>query len=299
MGELRALMEHLRELRRRLVIIFATLGVLFVIVLFVSVEQAEVAGIPVVYPTFDYGRSLTILVYDRLVEEFKPDNVTLMPYQATGGIFLVMKMALYLAVILALPVILYEFAAFIAPGLYGREKRLIRRYLVPATVLFIAGAIFCYLIVLPWTFGFLAYFADLIIRTPDPTQTILWDAGNFVSLILLFILALGFAFELPIIMIGATRIGFVSRKFWADNWRYAVIVILIFGAVVTPDGSGVTMFFVAIPMWALYAAGWWFAKDPTDPFERAQAEAAGARTRARLQPLWEGMLDRLFGLFRR
>jgi len=298
-GELKALMQHLEELRRRVMVALATLGALFVIVLFVSVEQTEVAGIPLAYPTFDYGHSLTITVYDHLVEKFKPDNVTLMPYQATGGIFLVMKMAFYLAVILSLPVILYEIAAFIAPGLYVREKRLIRRYLIPGTVLFIAGAIFCYVVVLPWTFGFLAYFADLIVRTPDPTQTILWDAGNFVTLILLFILALGFSFELPIIMVAATRIGFVSRKFWADNWRYAVIAIMIFGAVVTPDGSGVTMFFVAIPMWALYAAGWWLAKDPTDPYEAAQAKAAGERTRARLQPLWEGLLDRLFGLFRR
>ena len=83
---------------------------------------------------------------------------------------------------------------------------------------------------------------------------------TFISFVIIFLIAYGLVFELPIIMVGLTRLGVVSPEFWAENWRYAFVGMIIFGAVVTPDGSGVTQIIVAAPMMVLYVIGYFIAK---------------------------------------
>jgi sec-independent protein translocase protein TatC len=81
-------------------------------------------------------------------------------------------------------------------------------------------------------------------------------ADDFISFVLLFMLAFGLAFELPVLMYGLTALGIISSEFWKKNWRFAAIAIFVFGAIITPDGSGITMFLVALPMLALYVLGY-------------------------------------------
>ena len=80
--------------------------------------------------------------------------------------------------------------------------------------------------------------------------------SEFLDFVLWFSLAFGIAFELPVVMYGLSYLGIVTPEFWKKNWRYATIAIFIFGAVITPDGSGVTMMLVSIPMLFLYVAGY-------------------------------------------
>jgi len=106
----------------------------------------------------------------------------------------------------------------------------------------------CYLVI-PFTLNFLYNYGESI-----GAETFL-TVNDFITFVLQFILGFGIAFQLPIIMYVLSLSGLTDSKFWQKNFRYAIIIITIFGAVITPDGSGITMWFVALPMIALYALG--------------------------------------------
>jgi sec-independent protein translocase protein TatC len=120
---------------------------------------------------------------------------------------------------------------------------------LPVFLLFIFGVVFSYLLVIPFTLNFLYSYGESI-----GAETFL-TVNDFITFVLQFILGFGIAFQLPIIMYLLSLSGLTDSKFWQKNFRYAIIIITIFGAVITPDGSGVTMWFVALPMIALYAVG--------------------------------------------
>ena len=120
---------------------------------------------------------------------------------------------------------------------------------LPVFLLFIFGVVFSYLLVIPFTLNFLYSYGESI-----GAETFL-TVNDFITFVLQFILGFGIAFQLPIIMYLLSLSGLTDSKFWQKNFRYAIIIITIFGAVITPDGSGVTMWFVALPMIALYAIG--------------------------------------------
>lgn len=120
---------------------------------------------------------------------------------------------------------------------------------LPVFLLFIFGVVFSYLLVIPFTLNFLYSYGESI-----GAETFL-TVNDFITFVLQFVLGFGIAFQLPIIMYLLWLSGLTDSKFWQKNFRYAIIIITIFGAVITPDGSGVTMWFVALPMIALYAIG--------------------------------------------
>jgi sec-independent protein translocase protein TatC len=120
---------------------------------------------------------------------------------------------------------------------------------LPVFLLFIFGVVFSYLLVIPFTLNFLYSYGESI-----GAETFL-TVNDFITFVLQFVLGFGIAFQLPIIMYLLSLSGLTDSKFWQKNFRYAIIIITIFGAVITPDGSGVTMWFVALPMIALYAIG--------------------------------------------
>jgi len=112
-----------------------------------------------------------------------------------------------------------------------------------------AGCVFSYTFVIP-------YILDFLYRYGESAGLITFlNVIDFVAFVLQFLLAFGLSFQLPLIMYAVTASGMTDTKFWRKNIRYAIIIIVIFGAVVTPDGSGVTMWFIAGPMIALYLAG--------------------------------------------
>jgi sec-independent protein translocase protein TatC len=161
-----------------------------------------------------------------------------------------MKVGMFLAAVIVSPVTTYEMWRFVAPALKPKERRLILRITLPVAGLFLSGVLLSLLVVLPFTFPFLYSFATALGATP------LLTLDAFLDFVLWFSLAFGVAFELPVVMYALTYLGVVRPEFWKQNWRYAAIAIFIFGAVITPDGSGVTMMFIAVPMLLLYAGGY-------------------------------------------
>src|SRR5206468_12161987 len=142
------------------------------------------------------------------------------------------------------------FWRFVAPALKATERQLIIRISVPVVFLFLSGVAMSLLVVLPFTFTFLYGIAIAM-----GAETLL-QLDGFLDFVLLFSIAFGAAFDLPVVMYGLSVLGIVEADFWKRHWRFAVIAIFFFGAAITPDGSGVTMLLVAVPMLFLYVGGY-------------------------------------------
>jgi sec-independent protein translocase protein TatC len=119
----------------------------------------------------------------------------------------------------------------------------------PAVVLFVVGVIFSFYVVVPFVLDFLYQYGEAVGAVP------LFNINDFVSFVLQFLLGFGISFELPILMYGISLTGAMSPYFWRNNIRYAIIILVVFGAIITPDGSGITMWFITLPMLALYGVG--------------------------------------------
>ncbi len=254
---------HVDELRRRLKMTFLLILVLFVVFLTTGIGQVSVGStqIPMIVPALSpTSNNVAAQFFLAMKAYLVPDRVGGLPlnfsFQQPWDAYIVMfKVAFFLAIVFASPSIVYETAQFISPALRPSEKRLILRVALPVAALFLAGVTLCLLVVLPFTFTLLFSVQNLM-----GANLLILYGDNFIDFVLLFSLAFGVAFELPVLMYGLSAVGIVSADFWKRHWRIAVIAIFFFGALITPDGSGLTMMFVALPMIVLYVLGYAFAR---------------------------------------
>ena len=169
---------------------------------------------------------------------------------ATGVIspFMVpMKVTMLLAVILALPWILYQAWAFIAPGLYAHEKRLIAPLVISSSLLFMLGVAFCYFIVFRRVFKFINAFSPTSIHMAP-------DIENYLDFIMSMCLAFGVTFEVPVVVVVLVRMGLVSVEKLRSIRPYVIVGAFVIAAIVTPPDL-VSQFSLALPMWLLYELG--------------------------------------------
>jgi sec-independent protein translocase protein TatC len=222
-------MSHLIELRKRLMIAVGAVLAVF-IVLFI-------------YPGASY-------IYDLLAQpmlESLPQGSRMI---ATGVItpFMVpIKVTLMAGFVVALPVVLYQAWAFIAPGLYRHEKRLAMPLIISSTLLFLAGMAFCYFFVFRTVFHFIAGFAPQSI-TPAP------DIEAYVSFVMTIFMAFGLTFEVPVVVVLLVRTGLVSIEKLAASRGYVIVGAFIVAAVVTPPDV-LSQFMLAVPLCILYEVG--------------------------------------------
>ncbi|NUS59549.1 MAG: twin-arginine translocase subunit TatC, partial [Lysobacter sp.] len=176
-----------------------------------------------------------------------PAGAKMIAIDPAGGFFVPVKLAFFAAIFIAAPWLLYQVWAFVAPGLYKREKRLAAPLLASAVLLFYAGCAFAYFLVLPSVFGFLTKFTpDVVQMTPD--------LGKYVDFVLVLFLAFGASFELPVALVILVLLGWVTPK-QLREWRgYAVVGIFVVAAVITPPDV-VSQLMLAVPMMLLYEAG--------------------------------------------
>jgi sec-independent protein translocase protein TatC len=169
---------------------------------------------------------------------------------ATGVVspFLVpMKVTLLLAFMLALPWVLYQMWAFVAPGLYAHEKRLVAPLVISSSVLFMAGVAFCYFFVFGRVFKFINEFAPASI-------TVAPDIENYLDFIMSMCLAFGMTFEVPIVVVVLVRMGLVTVEKLKAIRPYVIVGAFVVAAIVTPPDI-VSQFSLALPMWLLYELG--------------------------------------------
>ncbi|MEE9489400.1 MAG: twin-arginine translocase subunit TatC, partial [Thermoplasmata archaeon] len=214
-------LDHLDELRRRTLRILAVCGILFMIFILVEVEPAEVSGVPIVHPTFNVFHPIAIQFFGQMEADLIPEGVETAVMGPTDAILVEFKIALFLSILFAMPIIVYELGRFLAPALKSKERRILLQFSIPAALLFVTGAVFAYLFVLPFVYDFLYKIAFNLVD-----NTFL-NPSEFVDFTLLFLFSFGLAFELPILMVGSTFLGVVDVHFWRRNWRFAVVAIFI------------------------------------------------------------------------
>ncbi len=198
-----------------------------------------------------------------------PEGARLIATNPISPFLVPLKVTMMAGLLLALPVVLYQIWAFVAPGLYSHEKRLVLPLVISSTVLFLAGVAFCYYFVFGKVFAFIQNFAPKSI-TAAP------DIEAYLSFVLTMFIAFGAAFEVPIAVVVLARLGVVSIE-KLKEWRgYFVVVAFIIAAVITPPDV-VSQLSLAIPMCLLYELGIWaarlFIKHTKAPDAEAEAEA--------------------------
>ena len=226
--------QHLIELRDRLV--KATIGV---------AVAAAVLGI------FPGPAELYDLLAAPLVAQL-PAGATLIATSVISPFLVPLKILLMAAFLLALPVVLYQVWAFVAPGLYSHEKKLVLPLVVSSTLLFFMGVAFCYFFVFGQVFAFIQSFAPKSI-TAAP------DIEAYLSFVLTMFIAFGMAFEVPIVVIVLARMNVVSIQKLKDFRSYFIVLAFIIAAIVTPPDV-VSQLALAIPMCLLYEVGIWAAQ---------------------------------------
>ena len=226
--------EHLVELRDRLVKALIAVGVAAALLFF-----------------FPGPGALYDLLAAPLVAHL-PKGATLIATSVISPFMVPRKILLVSAFLLALPVVLWQVWAFIAPGLYAHEKRLVLPLVVSSTLLFFVGVGFCYFFVFGQVFSFIQSFAPKSI-TAAP------DIEAYLSFVLTMFIAFGLAFEVPIVVIVLARLGLVSVEKLKAFRGYFVVLAFIVAAVVTPPDV-VSQLALAVPMCLLYELGIWAAQ---------------------------------------
>lgn len=223
------LLDHLIELRTRLVRCIIALAVAFAVCLYFA---DEIFGFLVRPLTEAFPEGQGKLIYTQLYEAF----------------FVELKVALFAAFFVSFPVIANQLWAFVAPGLYAREKKAFLPFLFATPVLFVGGAALAYYVVMPtafrWFLGFEGSVGGLEIEALPGT-------GNYLGLVMQFILAFGISFLLPVLLLLLNRAGIVSRQQLAGARRYVIVGVFIVAAVVTPPDPG-SQVILAVPLLMLF-----------------------------------------------
>ena len=220
-------MSHLVELRSRLMTVTVVVVAIFAVLAYFSDRLYSLLAAPM----------LAVL----------PEGSQLVAIDPLTPFSTPLRLALYLAIIASAPVLLYQAWAFIAPGLYKREKRVAAPLLISSMLLFYAGCAFAYFVLLPAMFRFLS------ITRPEGV-VMMPDIARYLDFVAIIALASGFSFEVPIATVILVLMGWVTPKQLADARGYAIIAIFIIAMIITP-GDGVSMIMMAIPMCLLYEAG--------------------------------------------
>jgi sec-independent protein translocase protein TatC len=181
-----------------------------------------------------------------------PENSSMIAIEVASPFFIPMKLALVAAIFISVPVILYQFWAFVAPGLYRHERRLILPLLLASTVLFYCGAAFAYFIVFPLVFGFLS-------ATAPQGITVMTDISQYFDFVLTFFFAFGICFEVPIFAIVLVWLGVVTPQSLADKRPYVVVGVFVIAMFLTPPDP-VSQTLLALPMWLLFETGLFFSR---------------------------------------
>ena len=235
-------LEHLDELRKRLLRSVISLFVGFLIACAFLPQLFEFVMSP--------------------IRELIPGK-QLIYTEPTEAFALWIKIAVITGLLIASPAIMTQVWLFVAPGLYSHEKKLAIPFVAMSSIFFIGGAAFAHYVVFPMTFQFLASFSsETLVMTPRVEPTF--------ALYMKLVLAMGLVFQMPTIVLFLAKLGILTSRFLIKNLKYAVLIIFIAAAVITPDGSPITQAAMAGPMLLLYAfsigLAWMFGK------KRAPAE---------------------------
>ena len=221
-----SVVEHLDELRRRVIVSLVALVVAFIVAYVFNDQLLQILQWP-------------------LPDRYKGSGlITLSP---TEPFFTVLKVCFWAAILAALPIWLYQAYAFVIPAVQDQPRRRMLAIVAGVSALFIAGVVFCYFVVLPvalqWLLGFGGDNFDTQVR-----------AGEYYGFVTTLMLGAGLMFEVPVAMLALARIGVASAAFYRKQWRVAIVVIAVLAAIL-PGGDPFSMLLLMVPQIVLYALG--------------------------------------------
>jgi sec-independent protein translocase protein TatC len=226
--------EHLVELRKRIIhsLIAIAIGA------FIGVGVAKYVIVFITRPMLAALKEMNLqqqLVYTH----------------PAGGFNLIITLGIYIGVVLASPVVLYQIWLFVAPALYKHERSAVTGFLFSTVFLFLGGIAFGYFVTLPYMLKFLVKFTVVSLPGVVPMITV----SEYFDLILMVLLGFGLVFELPVLVFFLSLFGIVTPQFLWKNVRYAILVIAIVAAIITPSPDAMTMLIFMAPMVGLYFVG--------------------------------------------
>ena len=241
--------EHLEELRVRVIRVAIAIIIITIFTFSFDLRPIDIGGVTLVYPYPDPIHSISTSVTFFMQKTLLPATVSLIQIAPGQAFFSQIYVSALIGLTASMPLIIKEVSAFISPAISPKTKIGLTHVFLPSVALFIGGVIFSYFLVIPFMLDFLYRYGESLNVATFIT------INDFISFVLQFFLAFGISFQLPIMMYAISLTNTLSPFFWRHNFRYAVLILAIFGALITPDGSGITMFLVAGPMILLYLAG--------------------------------------------
>jgi sec-independent protein translocase protein TatC len=249
--------EHLVELRKRIINSLIAIGI------------GAFVGVYVAKYVIDF---VTRPMLKALTESHMDSKLI---YTHPAGVFnLIITLGIYIGIVLASPVVLYQIWLFVAPALYKHERSAITGFLFSTVFLFLAGIAFGYYVTLPYVLRFLVSFQHVSLPGIVPMITV----NEYFDLTLMVLLGLGLVFEMPVLVFFLSLFGIVTPQFLWRNVRYAILIIAVVAAIITPTPDAMTMLIFMAPMVGLYFVGIAVSAVVTRKRERRlAAEAAEAR----------------------
>jgi sec-independent protein translocase protein TatC len=220
------LTAHLQELRKRLILSFIAIGIGFFVCYALKEYLFNILSSPLINP------------------KVMPSGGSLIFTSVSEAFFTYMKVAFIAGLMLTSPFILYQIWAFVAPGLYQKEKRYVVPFVLGGSLFFIMGILFGYFIAMPTIFKFLLGYATDFIK-PMPSMK------EYLSFSIKFLLVFGLVFEFPVVLVLLAKIGVINAKMLARQRKYAILLIFIFAAVMTPPDI-ISQVIMALPLIGLY-----------------------------------------------
>ena len=237
-------MSHLIELRMRLM-------------------RSIIAVVVVLVVLFPFAKDIYAVLAQPLLRVL-PAGSTMIATDVTGTFLVPLKVTLMAAFLLALPYVLWQAWAFVAPGLYQHEKRLVVPVLVSSCLFFALGMSFAYFFVFPVAFGFFAGY------TPVGVQ-MMTDIDKYLSFVLTMFIAFGITFETPVVVVVLVRMGVISLDKLKSLRPYVIVGAFVIGAIFTPPDV-ISQCLLAVPLWLLYELGLQLARFVSVPMADAEAE---------------------------
>jgi sec-independent protein translocase protein TatC len=216
---------------------------------------------------FPFAKNIYAVLAAPLLKALPPGG-TMIATDVTGTFLVPLKVTLMTAFLIALPYVLFQMWAFVAPGLYHSEKRLAMPVIVSSVVFFALGMAFAYFAVFPLAFGFFANY------TPKGVQ-MMTDIDKYLSFVLTMFIAFGITFEVPIVVVVLVRLGVVSLDKLRSIRGYVIVGAFVVGAVFTPPDI-LSQVMLAVPLWLLYELGLLVARFISVPSKKDKEGEAGA-----------------------
>ena len=225
--------DHLGELRKRLIRILIVLGI----------------GLGGCW----FYKDLLFQVITRPLCQVLPENSHMIYTSLPEAFFNYIKICFYTSLVLTSPYTLYQLWKFISPGLYKSEKKYVAPFVISSSLLFVGGVLFGYFLALPPAFGFFVEFSSDFLKP-------MISVKEYLSFAIKLLLAFGLSFELPVLIFFMAKIGVVNSKMLGKNRRYAILIIFVAAAILTPSPDAFTQIIMAVPLMGLYEIGIFVAK---------------------------------------